>query len=329
MNKNLVWILGGCTVVLLVCCIGVGILWLVVDLPGQISRVFGDTISQLEPTIVPPLPSVKVTPLAPGTLPTQIAPPKTSSSATSSTASSVAPAGGNPFADALSKAKSATKYRMQFTMIIGGTTNGKYAEETLFDMSGEVDGKNMRMSSKGGFLAIFSGDPNGTVEFLTADNKTYMRGVKMFGLADPKVWYVTSDNSTTSGMGDFAKSDSFNDFIDNPASFKIVGNESVDGQACTIWAGTLSGFDAASMTGIFGAGKDTGDLSVVDKSETRVWLCNDGYVHKFSMDYQGHNAKTPTEKGAFKINGHMWDYNNPAIKVTPPTDAKPLPGTKP
>ena len=314
MNKNIVWILGGCAVLLLVCCVGIGVLWFVVDLPGQITRVFGDTISQLEPTTV-----------APGTIPTQVAPLKTSSSA----GSSVAPAGGNPFADALSKAKTASKYRMQIAMAFGGTTSGKYAEETLFDMSGEVDGKNTRMSSKGGFLAILSGDPNGTVEFLTADSKTYMRGVKMFGLTDPKLWYVTTDNSTSGGMGDFAKSDSFKDFIDNPTSFKKVGNESVDGQACDIWSGPITGFDATSMLGIFGAGKDTGDIGVVDKSETRIWLCGDGYVHKFALDFQGHNAKTPTEKGAFKMNGHMWDYNNATIKVIPPTDAKPLPGAKP
>lgn len=328
MNKNLVWILGGCAVVLLICCIGTVALALVFQ--SQVQEIVAG-LSSNNPSIPSvPNPTVSgITPVVPGVVPTAIVPAKTSSSAASSAVSSVAPTGSNPFADALKKANSATKYRMQFTMIVGGTTNGKYAEETLFDMSGEVDGKSMRMSSKGGFLAILSGDPNGTVEFLTADNKTYMRGVKMFGMTDPKLWYVTSDNSTSSGMGDFAKPDAFNDFVDNPSSFKKVGNEVVDGQACDIWAGTVSGFDAAGMTGIFGAGKDTGDLGVVDKAETRVWLCNDGYVHKFAMDYQGHNAKTPTEKGAFKINGKMWDYNNAAIKVTPPTDAKPLPGGKP
>lgn len=328
MNKNLVWILGGCAVLLLVCCVvsGVVVVMFGNEVQRQISAITGMGDGLEVPSGLPPVPVGGITPVVPGVAPTAIAPSKTSSS---SAASSVAPTGGNPFADALKKANSAAKYRMEFAMIVGGTTNGKYAEETLFNMSGEVDGKNMRMSSKGGFLALLSGDPNGTVEFLTADNKTYMRGVKMFGLTDPKVWYVTNDNSTSSGMGDFAKPDTFNDFVDNPASFKKVGNESVDGQACDIWVGNISGFDAASMTGIFGAGKDTGDLSVVDKSETRVWLCNDGYVHKFALDYQGHNAKTPTEKGAFKINGHMWDYNNATIKVTPPADAKPMPGTKP
>ena len=52
----------------------------------------------------------------------------------------------------------------------------------------------------------------------------------------------------------------------------------------------------------------------------------DGYVHKFLAEFQGHNAKTTTEKGSFKINAHLWDFNNAAIKVTAPTTSKPFPG---
>jgi hypothetical protein len=320
-NKNLLWIVGGCVGLLLICCVASAVVFVVAgnEIQKQISALTGMGEGLEIPTAMPvvPTPALKSTSVAP----TKAA----SSSATSSIASSSAPAGTNPFASALSKAKSATKYRMQFSMLIGSTTSGKFVEETLFDMTGAVDGGNVQFSSKGGFLAILSGDPNGTVEFITAGGKTYMKGIKMFGLTDPKVWYVTNDNSTAGGLEDFAKPDTFKDYVDNAASFKKVGTEAVDGQSCDIWSGTISGFDT-SMLGAFGGGKDTGDIGVVDKSETRIWLCADGYVHKFAVEFQGHNAKTPTEKGSFKMNGHMWDFNNAAIKVTPPADAKPMPG---
>lgn len=319
-NKNLLWIVGGCVGLLLICCVASAVVFVVAgnEIQKQISALTGMGEEFEVPTPLPVMPTLPVV-----TNPTQVVPTKAPSS--SSAASSSAPAGTNPFASALSKAQSATKYRMQFSMLIGSTTNGKFAEETLFDFTGEVDGGNTHFSSKGGFLSILSGDPNATVEFITAGGKTYMKGIKMFGLTDPKVWYVTSDNSTAGGLEDFAKPDTFKEYTDNAASFKKVGTEVVDGQQCDIWSGTITGFDT-SMLGAFGAGKDTGDIGVVDKSETRVWLCADGYVHKFSVDFQGHNAKTPTEKGSFKMNGRMWDFNNPAIKVTPPTDAKPMPG---
>lgn len=319
-NKNLLWIVGGCLGLLLICCVASAIVFVVAgnEVQKQISTLVGMSEELEMPTPPPAIPTLPVV-----KNPTQVVPTKAPSS--SSAASSSAPAGTNPFASALSKAQSATKYRMQFSMLIGSTTNGKFAEETLFDFTGEVDGGNTHFSSKGGFLAILSGDPNTTVEFITAGGKTYMKGIKMFGLTDPKVWYVTSNNSTASGLEDFAKPDTFKEYTDNAASFKKVGTEAVDGQQCDIWAGSITGFDT-SMLGAFGAGKDTGDIGVVDKSETRIWLCADGYVHKFAVDFQGHNAKTPTEKGSFKMNGHMWDFNNPAIKVTPPADAKPMPG---
>lgn len=318
-NKNLLWIVGGCVGLLLICCVASAVVFVVAG--NEIQKQIGALTGMGEEFQVPtPLPAMPTLPVV--TKPTQVVPTKAPSS---SAASSSAQSGTNPFASALSKAKSATKYRMQFSMLVGSTTNGKFAEETLFDFTGEVDGGNTHLSSKGGFLSILSGDPNTTVEFITAGGKTYMKGIKMFGLTDPKVWYVTSDNSTAGGLEDFANPDTFKNYIDTAASFKKVGTELVDGQQCDIWSGSITGFDT-SMLGAFGAGTDTGDIGVVDKSETRVWLCADGYVHKFAVDFQGHNAKTPTEKGSFKINGHMWDFNNPAIKVTPPTDAKPMPG---
>ncbi len=321
-NKNLLWIVGGCVGLLLICCVASAIVFAVAgtEIQKQISALTGVQEDLEIPAAMPvvPTPAVKFTPAAPTKA--------VSSSATSSLASSSASSGTNPFTSALSKVKGASKYRMQFSMLIGATTNGKFTEETVFDFTGEVDGTNTHFSSKGGFLAILAGDPNTTVEIITAGGKTYMRGIKMFGLTDPKVWYVTSTNTTARGLEDFAKPDTFKDYLDDAASFKKVGTEVVDGQQCDIWSGTIRGFNA-SMLGAFGAGKDTGDIGVVDKSETRVWLCADGYVHKFLLDFQGHNAKTPTEKGSFKLNGRMWDFNNPAIKVTPPTDAKPMPGS--
>jgi len=320
-NKNVLWIVGGCVGLLLICCVASAVVFVVAgnEIQKQISALTGMGEELEIPTAMPvvPTPALKST----SVVPTKAA----SSSATSSVASSSAPAGTNPFASALSKAKSATKYRMQFAMLVGSTTNGKFAEEALFDFTGEVDGTNTHLSSKGGLLAILSGDPNSPVELITAGGKTYMKGIKMFGLTDPKVWYVTSNNSTAGGLEDFAKPDTFKDYVNDAASFKKVGTEVVDGQPCDIWAGTLSGFDP-SMLSTLGGGKDTGDLGVVDRSETRFWLCTDGYVHKFAVEVEGHNAKTPTEKGSFKMNGHMWDFNNATIKVTPPADAKPLPG---
>jgi len=324
MNRNLLMVLGGCAVLLFVCCIGVAVLWFVVDLPSQITNVFGETISQLEPTVAPIPPGVlKTTPVVPGTVPTAAPPPVgTKPPAPASSAS------GNPLQSAMDKIKSASKYRLEFTWVFGSTQNGKYQEQPFFNMAGQVDGQNMQLTSKGGLLAFLTTDPNTNIEIIDAGGKTYMRGINMFGMADPKTWYIM-DSSSTSGFKDFANPDQIDGFSGGKSSpFKKSRSESVDGLACDVYTYDFKNLQNAAVIGMLGSAQDKNEFSAIDKAETSVWLCADGYVHKYTVNYEGHDAKNPAEKGALKITVRTWDFNNAAIRVTAPADAKPFPGTR-
>jgi hypothetical protein len=236
------------------------------------------------------------------------------------------PGAGNLFGDALSKAKTAQKYRIEMAMLIGSTQAGKFTEEAMLDMKGMVDGKSSSFEGKGVLMGLLSG--GGAVEIVTVDGKTYMRGISMFGMTDPKTWYAMKDASSTSGFESFAKPDSFDSFMGDAksADFKKVRTESVDGQSCDVYAYDLKNAKNAALTGLLGTAKDKQDFSAIDKYEMSMWLCGDGYVHKFVLDMQSHDANNPAEKGSFKMNAHMWDFNNAAIKITAPTGAKPFPG---
>lgn len=324
MNRNLALILGGCALVLVLCCVASAV---VVVLEGsaiqdQIAGIFGQTTGQLQPpeAVVPtepaatgetPFPSGETT-AVPTTVPT--------------TPAGGLPGVGNLFGDALGKAKAATKYRVQFNWIFGGMQNGKYAEQPFFDFTGEADGKNLHLVSKGGFLAMLGGD-NSTIEITEADGKEYMKGISMFGMTDPKVWYIQKDTSTTSGFSDFTKPDYFSGFTgDNKADYKKVGTESVDGQSCDVYLYDVKSLQNAALSGLLGFSQAKGDFSAIDKAEMKVWLCGDGYVHKFTMDYEGHDSKDANSKAALKMNIHLWDFNNPTISVQAPQGAKPMPG---
>ena len=251
----------------------------------------------------------------------------TLSAATKAATSAPGGSAGNPFTDALTKAKGATKYRVQFSWIFGATDNGKYSETPFIDFSGEVDGAKSRMSSKGGILAMLSGDEKTPVEIISADGKTYMKGVNMFGLTDPKQWYIT-DDSSTSGFADFAKPDEYKDWLggSNASDYKRVRTENLDGQSCDVYLSDAKSLQNSAIIGLLGSAQDKNDFSAIDKSEMNFWLCKDGYVHQFILDYQGHDAKDATQKGALKMTWHAWDFNNAAISVTVPKDAKPMPG---
>lgn len=223
-NKNLPLIIGGCVVLLLCCCLVLVATFFVAG--DQIKQILGQTSEQLQPSEseAPTSPSTGTTPFPAGKA--TAVPTKPSSG--------VLPSNGDPFAGALSKGQSATKYRVQFNWIFGGMTNGKYTEQPFFDFTGEVDGQNSHLTSKGGFLAMLGGD-NATIEIIDAGGKEYMKGITMFGMTDPKVWYIQKDSSTTSGFSDFTKPDYFNDFTSgNTSDYKKTGSESLDGQSCDV-----------------------------------------------------------------------------------------------
>src|SRR5574341_1534078 len=238
------------------------------------------------------------------------------------------PSTGNPFADAQNKAKGAQKFRVEFAMLFGSTQNGKYSEEAFVDFTGEVDGKNSHFVSKGGIFALFSGGSSTPLEIIEADGKSYMKGISLFGTTDPKVWYIQKDTSSTSGFQDFTKPDYYSGFTGSGKSsdFRKVRSESLDGQSCDVYLYDLKSVQNAAIVGLLGSSQTKNEFASIDKAEVNVWLCGDGFVHKYTLEYAGHDQKNPTDKGAMKINSHTWDFNNAAIKVTAPQGAKPMPG---
>jgi hypothetical protein len=316
MSRNVALVLAGCAGLLVVCCVLSVVTFAVAG--NQITQLLAQTTGQIQPS---QLPETLTTPDTSGENPF----PSSSETAVPTQPSGGLPNVGNLFGNAVDKAKTASKYRVQFNWIFGGMQNGKYSEQPFFDFTGEVDGKNTHLVSKGGFLAMLGGD-NSTIEIVDAGGKEYMKGITMFGTTDPNVWYIQKDTSTTSGFSDFTKPDYFSGFTsDNAGDYKKVGSESLDGQSCGKYQYDLKSLQNSALVGLLGSAQDKTDFSAIDKAEMDVWLCGDGYVHQFVMDYEGHNQNQPDSKAAMKMNIHLWDYNNSSITVTAPANAKPMP----
>lgn len=322
-NKNIVLIAAGCVVVLCLCLVVAGAAVWMFDIPNQlaaISQGAGGTLRTPSP-VVPPLATAKPMPTSPVGGSTPIAAPPTPTRSMAST-----PSSGNPLTDFLNKTKTATKYRVEFNWIMGTTEQGKYQEQPFMNMQGYVDGKNAYFASKGGLLAMLGGDQNATIEFIQADGKSYIKGLALFGIMDPKQWYITDDSIATS-MRDFANPDEFRDYAGGKDSdFKKVRTELLDGLSCDVWAYDFKNASTAFSALLGMAGKDQSDFSAIDVGQTAVWLCADGFVHKWTFELRAHDAKNPNEKGAMIMTAHMWDFNNPTIIVTAPPNAKPMPG---
>jgi len=315
-NKTLVAIGVGCLVVLCLCVVVSAAAWFMLDVPGKFTEISQSLGANPGDNSTVPLPPSVGTRLPPGVA-TKAAPLPTQPGAASS---------GNPFSDFLNKTKSANKYRVEFTWTFGGTDQGKYQETSFFNMSGEVDGTKSHFVSKGGLMAMLGGDQNATLEFIEADGKSYVKGMSVIPGLDPKAWYISDDNMA-SGFKDFAKPDEFKNYAGGKDSdYKKVRTESLDGQSCDVWLYDFKNVQNAAITGALAMSKDKGEFSAIDTGQVSTWMCGDGFVHKWSFEFRGHDTKDANNKGALIMSAHMWDFNNPTISVTAPAGAKTMPG---
>ncbi|MCL5950681.1 MAG: hypothetical protein M1132_03010 [Chloroflexi bacterium] len=233
---------------------------------------------------------------------------------------------GNLLTDAANKAKGMSKYRMEFSMIFGGMDSGKYQEQPFMNFKGEVDGKNSHFTSTGGIMAMLAGDEKTPLEFIEVDGKSYVKGMGLMGVYDPKVWYIDTNN-TGSSFSSMTKPDDFADWTSGAKTGDLqkVRSESFDGQTCDVYLYNMKSLQNAALVGLLGSASSKSDFGAVDKAEMNFWLCKDGLVHKFTMDYEGHDTKDTTQKSALKMNAHMYAFNDPTIVVQAPKDAKPMP----
>ena len=319
-SKTLIAIGIGCLVVLCLCVVvsGVGVVWL--NQSGTfegIAKSLGANPGANSTVAPPPTGFPKGLPTAPSGAATKAAAQPTAPSAASS---------GNPFTDFLNKTKSANKYRLEFVWTFGGTDQGKYQETAFFNMSGEVDGTKSHFLSKGGLMSMLGGDQNTPLEFIEADSKSYVKGMGIIPGLDAKAWYITDDNMASS-FKDFAKPDEFRNYAGGKDSdFKKARTESLDGQSCDVWVYDFKNVQNATITAALAMSKDKGEFSAIDTGQVSTWTCGDGFVHKWSFEFRGHDTKDANNKGALIMSAHMWDFNNPTIVVTAPAGAKTMPG---
>ena len=275
------------------------------------------------PTPVPPTPTPSPTPTPRPTatpLPTPTPLPPTQPPASAS---------ADVIQSGLLAATKADSYRIEFSFKTKGPT-GEGAPIAspdgmveVISMKGEVVGKNSRIAIGGLFAAFLSGDPQKSTEFITVDGKSYIRGpAPLFGAPDD-AWYelppgqqspaetVDPDQITGSLRGSNV----------DLSRFTPGGFETLDGQRCAIFVGDRE-TTVNLLTGVNQQGTLPFALQDVDQAETRLSICEDGRLHKMTIDVTG-TAEGQTEPTSFSMLLRLFDFNS-AIRIVAPTDARPL-----
>lgn len=268
------------------------------------------TPSKLEPTATPVSPKPTPTPLPPTPTP----PPPTATPVPSKALDAL-------WTDAMAKVKSATKYRMAMTLIVGATEKGQFQEKPLMVVEGYVVNQDSYMVFTGGMMNELMGGAK--IEMINAGGKTYIKGIGMFG--DTNKWYImpAAAQAGPTIMPEDMLDMTGQDVQALREGAKMTGKETLDGQACDVWSWDMK----AAYQGFLGLVTDPeakGALDALDKAESRSWLCADGYVHQVQVEIAGHDKDNPANKGSVKIKAHLWDFNNPGLSVKAPEGAVPF-----
>lgn len=312
--------------VLLVYCLGM--LLLAQQFLGQPART---ELAAVEPTDTPtPRPSFTPiptsTPQATATLVIQI-PTRASPTARATVVVGTRTAAAGAIQKAFDQSAAAKSYRLELEMtaqgdfgIVPGLTNPNQALP-MFGMSGEVNGKDNHFVFKGWLSAFLGGDMTKGFEIMRAGDKTFVKGpLPMFGAPEDK-WYV-ADSSFKSSFSDPNQMLNTNQNADLNG-FRKTGTEPLDGKRCDVYTA-----DKDSSLGLFrsinaGGAQAEDTLGALDNAVTKIWICEDGYLHQLSMQIEGHNKDKPTQKISMQIKFRISNLNAD-IKITPPANAAPM-----
>ncbi len=280
-------------------------------------------------TPLPPTPT-PVTPTATPVPPTATPLPTPAATATGGGASA-----GGSLADALSKAKEATAYRVDLQMTTQGSLNPlggtPEAEATPLDlplitMKGDVNGLDSHVTLQGLFAGLLGVDPNKGLEMITVEGKTYIHGpVPLLGAAEDK-WYELPAEQAAAAQPPLHPSTLLESFTSSgmkPEDFQKSGTETLDNRSCDVYSGDKETVVKAFQSASEATGQADGSLENLDTAELKFWVCDDGYVHQTRMFVEGSSKDKPNEKGSFLLLMHLTDIGA-NITIQPPPNASPL-----
>ncbi len=267
------------------------------DAPSEGSAA--TTAPASEPTAVPTTVPTKVPPTAVPPTPT----PKPSLSAQEA------------IAGAREQSKNVKAYQLEMTMTMQGTLGEDIPgtdpnqEIEAINLNGKFDGKNSHFTMKGFFAAFLGVEPDKGLEVISIDGQSYIHGpVPMLGATEDQ-WYIADASQSSLAEPPINTGDMLDGLDEaNVAALKSDGQEQLDGQQCNVF----SGDKAATLKLLEGTGSSTTTTDMfeeVEDANTKIVICEDGYLHQMGFAVSGSAKEQPDQKASFAMTMHMFDFD--------------------
>jgi hypothetical protein len=219
---------------------------------------------------------------------------------------------------AYAKTRAAKTYRVAMTF------NAKQGAAPAFtlDLKGEISGDNVHYAYKLGSEQI---------ELTALNGQFYAKGAKSVGLPTTTKWYIITPDLADAVNPPLSPDETLDEFVAQTSrlAFQPAARESFDGQNCQVWRYVPKSLGETGVAQTLAADPDNSAYGAIDQAELKVWICDDGALHQFTVDLSAHNPKQATDKGNAKLVLHLWDLGNATIKIDPPPNAEPFKLGKP
>lgn len=301
------------------------------------------TPTAVPPTILPTIAPTSVPPttVPPTAVPATVAPTKTAAPTSTLGAPTGSASDTKQVAMAFQKFLSATTFTMDAKATVSPVLfQPKYTPQpgddpnlvTVVAMQGQQDNSNFDFTVKGfaaSFIGIVGGfDPNAeSLELASVNGTNYIKGVKD-GEKEMKWYQMSSGDTTASGFqpSQFLAPVVNGKYADD--AFAASGTDVVDQKNCTVYAGNRAAFELILPE--FGQSAllntDAFDAKAIDTYSFKVWVCNDGDIHRIVYSFETPTKADASKRGSFSFDAQVKDYDA-AIVIPVPTDAVPFGGT--
>lgn len=280
------------------------------------------------PTPVPPTPTPTSTPTPVPPTPT----PRPTDTPQPTPTQPAASASADVIRNGLLAATKADSYRIELSFKTKGPTSEGAPVASpdgmveVISMKGEVAGKNSRTEIGGLFAALLSGDPQKRTQFMTVDGKSYIRGPAPLLGATEDAWYELPAEQAS--PAETVSPDQIRGSLQRSSAFDLTGFtpggfETLDSQRCAVFIGDKE-TTIRLLSGVNEQGTLPSTLKAeeIDQAETRLFICEDGRLHKMTIDVSGTPAGE-TEPTSFTMLLRMYDFNS-NIRIVAPASARPL-----
>ncbi|MGQ9903300.1 MAG: hypothetical protein ACUVRU_02965 [Anaerolineae bacterium] len=223
----------------------------------------------------------------------------------------------------------AASYQIEMVMTGSGqpfaalSGDDQNTEVTLMAITGQHSRQNAAFTMSGLATALLGAGQDGA-QVIAADGKTYLRGpAPLLGALEER-WYILPDEQASMVQAPADMLQFLRRFAeDNTGEFEFAfdpeGSQEFEGQSCEVYIAdvpaTREALDSFGANIVPGAGS----LSM-QAGEFRIWICDDGFVHRLQMNFELSSADGERKVILFKGDVRLRDHGA-SIEISAPADA--------